>query len=117
LQSIARRLGDPSWLGFCLDTCHLFAAGYPLAPRRAWLQTLRQLHRYLDVQRIRAWHLNDSARPLGSRIDRHAHIGHGKIGLEGFRMVLRLPGFSTFAYDSGDPQRRFRRHGLGRQKS
>jgi deoxyribonuclease-4 len=93
LQSIARRLGDPSWLGFCLDTCHLFAAGYPLAPRRAWLQTLRQLHRYLDVQRIRAWHLNDSARPLGSRIDRHAHIGHGKIGLEGFRLVLRCRAF------------------------
>jgi len=93
LQWIAHRLGNPPWLGFCLDTCHLFAAGYPLAPRRAWLQTLRRLRQHLRLERIRAWHLNDSARGLGSRIDRHAHIGYGQIGLEGFRLVLRCRAF------------------------
>lgn len=93
LAFIARQLGDPDWLGFCMDTCHLFAAGYPLAPRRAWLTTLRQLDLHLRLERLRAWHLNDSAKPLGSRVDRHAHIGHGYIGLDGFRHVLRCRDF------------------------
>lgn len=93
LAFIARELGDPDWLGFCLDTCHLFAAGYPLSPRRAWLRTLRQLTHHLQIERIHAWHLNDSAKPLASRVDRHAHIGLGYIGLEGFRHVLRCRAF------------------------
>ncbi|GBD37356.1 Endonuclease 4 [bacterium HR36] len=93
LAQIARALGDPNWLGFCLDTCHLFAAGYPLAPRRAWLQTLRQIDRFLRLERIYAWHLNDSTKALGSRVDRHAHIGYGQITLDGFRHVLRCRAF------------------------
>ncbi|MCS7016850.1 MAG: deoxyribonuclease IV [Gemmatales bacterium] len=93
LAYIVRELGNPTWLGFCLDTCHLFAAGYPLTPRRAWLRTLRQLDTHLSLERIYAWHLNDSAKPFASRLDRHAHIGYGHIGLEGFRHVLHCRQF------------------------
>ena len=75
-------------LGVCLDTCHIFAAGYELRSRQDYEQTIRTLDSTVGLERLGALHLNDSKHPLGSRLDRHEHIGHGEIGLEPFRLLL-----------------------------
>jgi deoxyribonuclease-4 len=85
ILSLARR---SSRLGICFDTCHAFAAGYELAPRSKYLKTMRALEESVGLGRVRLFHLNDSKKPLGSRIDRHAHIGRGQMGLEPFRLLL-----------------------------
>jgi deoxyribonuclease-4 len=79
---------DPERVAVCIDTCHLFAAGYPLFPEKDYRATMKQLDRILGLKLVKAIHLNDSKRELGSRVDRHEHIGRGKIGLEGFRLLL-----------------------------
>ncbi len=79
---------DPDRLAVCLDTCHLFAAGYPLWPEKDYKATIKELDRILGVKLVKAIHLNDSKRELGSRVDRHEHIGQGKIGLEAFRLLV-----------------------------
>jgi len=94
LATILERVQDPDRLAVCLDTCHLFAAGYPLAPEKEYRATMRKLNRILGIKLVKAIHLNDSKRELGSRVDRHEHIGKGRIGLEGFRLLL---GDSRFA--------------------
>ena len=81
-------LHEPDRLGFCFDTCHVFAAGYRLAPKRAYQATMREFDRLIGLKRIRAFHLNDSRRELGSRVDRHEHIGLGKLGSEPFQLLL-----------------------------
>lgn len=78
----------PERMGVCIDTCHIFAAGYPLGTDSEYESTIRELDRVIGLDRVRAFHLNDSKRELGSRVDRHAHIGEGHIGLEPFRRVL-----------------------------
>lgn len=75
-------------LGICVDTCHIFAAGYPLTPKRAYDKTMRELDGRIGIERIKAFHLNDSKKPLGSRVDRHEHIGRGHIGLEAFGYLV-----------------------------
>jgi deoxyribonuclease IV len=77
-----------SRVAVCIDTCHLYAAGYPLASRKEYLATMRQLDRIIGFEQVKAVHLNDSKKDLGSRVDRHEHIGRGKIGLEAFRHLL-----------------------------
>ncbi len=88
LAAILDGLAEPDRAGICFDTCHVFAAGYPLAPKKAYLATLREFDRLIGLKRIRAFHLNDSRRELGSRVDRHEHIGRGKLGREPFRLLL-----------------------------
>src|SRR5262245_28793925 len=78
----------PERLGVCLDTCHVFAAGYPLAPEAEYRKTMREFDRRVGLRRIKAFHVNDSKREFGSRVDRHAHIGRGHLGLEPFRLLL-----------------------------
>lgn len=80
-------------LGVCLDTCHLFAAGYPLGTADEYEETMRALDKTIGFKRIKAIHLNDSKRELGSRVDRHEHIGRGQLGLEPFRLLLNDPRF------------------------
>ncbi|RME74470.1 MAG: deoxyribonuclease IV [Planctomycetota bacterium] len=75
-------------VGVCLDTCHLFAAGYDLRTPEAVRETFEAFDRVLGHSRLVALHYNDSQGELGSRLDRHASIGKGKIGLEGFRALL-----------------------------
>jgi deoxyribonuclease-4 len=89
LAEILHRAQNPDRLGVCFDTCHVFAAGYPLATCRDYRATMRKFDRIVGVGQIGAFHLNDSLRELGSRVDRHAHIGQGHIGLEGFRALLK----------------------------
>ncbi len=75
-------------LGMCFDTAHAFAAGYDLRSADSALRTIEELERRVGLKRIKLVHLNDSKRELGSRVDRHEHIGQGQIGLEGFRLLL-----------------------------
>src|SRR5208282_5026575 len=88
LAAILDGVADRGRLGFCFDTCHVFAAGYPLWPMRAYRATMTAFDRLLGLERIKAFHLNDSRRELGSRIDRHEHIGRGRLGIDPFRLLL-----------------------------
>ena len=78
----------PGHLGICVDTCHVFAAGYDLTTASAYAQTLQQLEQDVGCQQICWFHLNDSQKGCGSKVDRHEHIGQGAIGLEGFRLLV-----------------------------
>ncbi|MBN2578281.1 MAG: deoxyribonuclease IV [Pirellulales bacterium] len=88
LAEILDGVKRPERLGVCFDTCHVFAAGYPLAPEKDYRATLRAFDRLIGLKRIKAFHLNDSRRERGSRVDRHDHVGRGKLGLEPFRLLL-----------------------------
>lgn len=88
LAEIMQGVAHSERLGICFDTCHVFAAGYGLIERREYLATMRQFDRLLGLDRLEAFHLNDSQRERGSRVDRHEHIGRGKLGLEPFRHLL-----------------------------
>jgi deoxyribonuclease-4 len=78
-------------LGVCIDTCHLFAAGYDLRTLPGYQQTLRELDKKVGLAHVHAVHLNDSKKPLGSRRDRHEQIGKGELGLDAFRYLLNDP--------------------------
>lgn len=93
LGTILKGVQDSDRLGICLDTCHIFAAGYPLKARGEYDATFQEFDDRVGIDRIRAFHLNDSKKGLGSRVDRHEHIGEGEIGLEPFRWLLNDPRF------------------------
>ena len=78
----------------CLDTCHVFAAGYELYPRAALDRTLAEFDATIGLDRLRVIHANDSKRERGSRVDRHEAIGHGRIGPEAFRLIMNHPSLS-----------------------
>ncbi len=88
LAEILARLRNPDWVDICIDTCHAYAAGYDLRTRPAWKRVKRQLAATVGWSKIQAWHVNDSKRELGSRVDRHEHIGHGQLGLDAFGWLL-----------------------------
>ncbi len=75
-------------LGVCLDTCHTLAAGYDLTTAAGWEATFAEFEQVVGLGAIRAFHVNDSKRPLGSRVDRHEHIGRGHLGLTAFRLLM-----------------------------
>ena len=89
LAAILDGVKEPDRLDVCFDTCHVFAAGYPMGAERDYRQTMREFNRLIGVKRIRVFHVNDSRRELGSRVDRHAHIGRGEMGLEPFQHLLK----------------------------
>jgi deoxyribonuclease-4 len=82
-------------LGVCFDTCHAFAAGYDLRTRKTCRSTVADFHRTVGLDRLEFFHLNDSKKGLGSRVDRHEHIGKGRIGLDGFSYLLNDPRFEN----------------------
>ena len=88
LAAIYDQVAAPERLGICIDTCHLFAAGYDIRQPSGWDDAMGEIDRLLGRKEILAFHLNDSKAGLGSRVDRHEHIGKGKIGLEGFRHLV-----------------------------
>jgi deoxyribonuclease-4 len=88
LQDILQKVSHPDRLGVCVDTCHIFAAGYSLATRAEYDETIDRLDRSVGLGSLRVWHLNDSGRERGSRVDRHAAIGAGQMGLEPFRHLV-----------------------------
>jgi deoxyribonuclease-4 len=93
LGDVIAGVREPERLGVCIDTCHTVAAGYPLVTRGEYDNTFEQLDRTVGLERIKAFHVNDSKKPLGSRVDRHEHIGEGTLGLEPFRHLLNDPRF------------------------
>ncbi len=93
LAAIFDGVGSPRRLGVCIDTAHLFAAGYDIRTAKGWNAAMAELDDLVGLDQVLAFHLNDSKTPLGSRVDRHADIGKGKIGPEGFRAVVRAARF------------------------
>jgi deoxyribonuclease-4 len=93
LERVFERVSAPERLGVCVDTCHIFAAGYSLETRDEYDETMAELERTVGLDRVRVWHLNDSVRERGSRVDRHAAIGLGRMGLAPFRNVVNDPRF------------------------
>lgn len=95
LDYIRRTSQFPERIGFCVDTCHIFAAGYDLRTSEVYEQTMNELDQKLGVGNVKFFHLNDSKKGLGSRVDRHEHIGQGMIGLEGFRNLMNDARFAN----------------------
>ena len=91
LQSLLQQVKEAHRLGICFDTCHAFAEGYELRTREGYEATMHELDRAVGLERVQAFHLNDSAGEKGSHLDRHAHIGEGHLGLNGFRWLLNDP--------------------------
>ncbi len=78
-------------VGYCLDTCHLLSAGFDIANAKGLKRTVGLADAILGIENVKVIHTNDSKTPLGSRVDRHANIGEGHIGMEGFRRILAHP--------------------------
>jgi deoxyribonuclease-4 len=95
LRAILDSVIESHRLGVCIDSCHIFAAGYPLSSPEDYRTTLSQFDSIVGLDRVRAFHLNDSKRELGSRVDRHEHIGKGRLGREAFRNILTDPRFAA----------------------
>jgi deoxyribonuclease-4 len=97
LASIIERLDGSPRVGVCLDTCHLLTAGYDLCSEQGYRATFRDLNRIVGLDRVALFHLNDSKKPCGSRVDRHEHIGKGCLGVEPFRRLLNDRRFARHA--------------------
>jgi len=93
LARILAMVSDADRLGVCLDTCHVFAAGYALHPEAEYRATFRAFDRQIGLKHLRLFHVNDSLKSLGSRVDRHAHIGRGELTLDAFRLLVNDPRF------------------------
>jgi len=93
LTRIIENVRDRGRVGICLDTCHLYAAGYDIKTGGAFEETLRIFDRVVGIKYLKAVHLNDSKKGLGSRVDRHESLGKGSLGLEPFRFIMNDPRF------------------------
>jgi deoxyribonuclease-4 len=89
IEYISSRIEDRKRVGVCFDTCHAFAAGYDLVSRGAVEHTLQRFDDIVGLENLKLIHLNDCKGGLGSKLDRHEHIGMGKIGERGFRNILK----------------------------
>jgi deoxyribonuclease-4 len=94
LAAIFDAIDQPKRLGVCLDTAHFFAAGYDIRSPKGWDAAIKEVDKLIGVKQILAFHLNDSKTDLGSRVDRHEHIGKGRIGREAFRHIVNDSRFS-----------------------
>jgi deoxyribonuclease-4 len=94
IGKVFRGVKEPERLGVCIDTCHLFAAGYDLRTPDGYGATIDELEREFGAQNVRCIHANDSKKELGTRVDRHEHIGRGCIGAAGMKRVVNDPRFS-----------------------
>lgn len=93
LREIIDLVDDHERMSVCIDTCHVFAAGYDIGTEAGYEKTFKDFDQILGLDRLVAFHINDSKRELGSRVDRHEHIGKGKIGKLGFRLLMNDPRF------------------------
>jgi deoxyribonuclease-4 len=94
LGSLLDRASRPERVGICIDTCHLFAAGYDLRREAGWEAAFTECVERVGVRRVLAFHVNDSRAPLGSGLDRHENIGRGALGLPPFRRLVNDPRFA-----------------------
>jgi len=97
LRDLLGRLDGNVPVGVCLDTCHLFAAGYDLRDDEARDRVFAHFEALIGSDRLAVWHLNDNKQNLGSHVDRHEHIGRGRIGLAAFRDIMRNPAWTSVA--------------------
>lgn len=88
LRKIIDLVEERERMAVCMDTCHVFAAGYDLSTERGYEETFREFDTIVGLDRLVAFHVNDSKRELGSRVDRHEHIGKGRIGTQGFSFLM-----------------------------
>ena len=88
LGEILDLVDDRARVGVCVDTCHIFASGFDIRTRDGYERTIEQLDEHVGIENVGAFHLNDSKKPLGSRVDRREHIGKGQIGVDAFGFVL-----------------------------
>ncbi len=95
LQHIIAEVAEPDRLAVCLDSAHALAAGYDLTSASGAESFCQEIDSVLGLDRIRVWHLNDSKVPLGSRVDRHEHIGHGHVAMEAFEVIVNHPSFQN----------------------
>lgn len=95
LQAIIAGSAYPERYAVCFDTCHTYAAGYDIATAAGYRATMEEFDRLLGIERLQCFHFNDSKKGLGSRVDRHDHIGQGTLGLEPFRFILNDSRFAT----------------------
>lgn len=93
LQAIIKGSKFPERFAVCFDTCHTFAAGYDTATEDGYRDTMEQFDRLIGLEKLQCFHFNDSKKGLGSRVDRHEHIGQGALGLNPFRFILNDPRF------------------------
>jgi len=91
LRQIIDSVEQQHRMAVCMDTCHVFVAGYDIATEEGWSKTMQEFDDIIGLQRLAAVHVNDSMKAFGSRVDRHEHIGKGQIGLTGFRMLMNDP--------------------------
>jgi deoxyribonuclease-4 len=94
IATILRGTASGDRMGVCFDTCHVFAAGYGLVTAEEYSDTFQRFDEAIGLSKLELFHVNDSAKPFGSRIDRHAHIGQGEIGPEAFRRLVNDPRFA-----------------------
>lgn len=91
LAYIIDRLHQKIPLGVCIDTCHIFVAGYDIRTQEAWESTIAEFDRVVGLHHLHAFHVNDSMQPFGSRKDRHAQLGEGHIGMDSFKIMMSHP--------------------------
>jgi deoxyribonuclease-4 len=89
LRAIIDRVDIPERMSVCIDTAHIFAAGYDITSPKKYKQVMRQFDDIIGLDLLKAIHMNDSKKELGSRVDRHEHIGKGFIGKAGFKIIMR----------------------------
>src|SRR5262249_418731 len=94
IAAILDRVADSPRLAVCLDTCHVFAAAYDITTEPGYSETFQRFDDLIGLKRLKLFHINDSVKPLGCRVDRHAAIGQGAIGRDAFRRLVNDPRFS-----------------------
>jgi len=108
LSFMLKNVAEPKRFGICFDTCHAFAAGYDLSTEAGFAETFAEFDRVVGIKQLKVFHVNDSVKGLGSRVDRHAGLGLGKIGLTAFRCLVtdsrfaKLPMFLETPKESDD---------------
>ena len=98
LARIIEMVEEDQRVGVCLDTCHVFAAGYDMSAPEGYEATMEEFDKVIGLNRLKAVHLNDSKATSGTRVDRHEHIGHGYMGLEPFRLLLQDPRLAAIPF-------------------
>ncbi len=105
IGAIIESAGAGEKLGLCFDTCHAFVSGYDVSTAKGLKETLGEIDREIGLDRLKLVHFNDSKYGLGSRRDRHAHIGEGEIGLAGMRRIARHPALQNKAFILETPKK------------
>ncbi|GAB4177416.1 MAG: deoxyribonuclease IV [Calditrichia bacterium] len=104
LRDIIKGVNDSSRVGVCVDTCHIFAAGYDLGTRKGYEETIEEFDRIVGLQFLKAFHINDSKKKQGSRVDRHAPLGDGFLGWEPFSWIMQDDRFDGIAFILETPE-------------